>query len=112
MEKQEEGKKIHNESPAACLKLPGISISLTRPWAIIALLILLVLVLAVVYLVIAKTEPGLLVSGGLWILFIAYWSAAAKNAAPTRSSESPASRQLHQLLLYGALLLAFLPVPG
>ncbi|HZS07664.1 MAG TPA: isoprenylcysteine carboxylmethyltransferase family protein [Blastocatellia bacterium] len=112
MDKQEEGRQAHTESPAICLKLPGLSIALTGPWAVITLVTLLVLVLAVVYLVIAKTEPKLWVSGGLWILFIAYWSAAAKNAAPTRSSESPASRQLHQLLMYGSLLLAFLPAPG
>jgi protein-S-isoprenylcysteine O-methyltransferase Ste14 len=37
---------------------------------------------------------------------------AAMNAAATSSSESLTSRQIHQLLMYGALLMAVLPVPG
>ena len=52
------------------------------------------------------------VSGGLWILFIAYWSAAARSSAPIRSSESERSRGFHQLLLYAALVLAFYRAPG
>jgi len=112
MEKQEEGKTAHDESRGVYLKLPGMSLSLTGPWAVIALVTSLALILAITYLVITKTEPRLWASIGLWMLFIAYWSAAAKNAAPTRSAESPASRQLHQLLMYAAFLLAFLPVPG
>lgn len=110
MDRQEEGKKVQDGRPAVCIKLPGISI--TGPWALVPLAILLALVVAAVYLMIKNTGPGLWASAGMWVLFIAYWSAAAKNAAPTASSESPASRQLHQLLMYGALLLAFLPLPG
>jgi protein-S-isoprenylcysteine O-methyltransferase Ste14 len=50
-------------------------------------------------------------SGALWIAFISYWSAAAKNAAPTRSSESAASRRTHVRLLNTAFVfLFFLPV--
>lgn len=112
MGKPEEGKQGYDESRGFCVKLPGIHILLTGPWSVVALVILLVLIVGLFYLVFAKTGPGLWVSGGVWLLFIIYWSAAAKNAAPTSSSESPASRQIHQLLMYGALLLAFLPVPG
>ena len=112
MEKPEQGKQVHDKSRAVCLKLPGIQIVLTGPLSVVALVIVLVLIVGFLYLLITNTGPGLWVSGGLWLLFIVYWSARAKNAAPTSSSESTASRQLHQLLMYGALLLAFLPVPG
>jgi protein-S-isoprenylcysteine O-methyltransferase Ste14 len=47
------------------------------------------------------------VSAFLWIGFILYWNAAARNAAPTLSSESRGSRQVHQLLIWGSLLFAF-----
>jgi len=51
-------------------------------------------------------SPNLL-SGLLWIGFILYWSAAAAGAAPSKSSESPGSRQVHVLLMYASLALAF-----
>lgn len=51
-------------------------------------------------------------SAALWLLFILYWSAAARNATPAKRSESSGSRQLHELLLNGALLLLFLRIPG
>jgi protein-S-isoprenylcysteine O-methyltransferase Ste14 len=106
------GKTIANKSPAITLKLPGISISFTGLLALIPLVILLALAaLLVAYVVRSATWSWLWVSGGLWILFIGYWSAAARRAAPTKSSESAASRQLHQLLMYGALALAFWRAP-
>lgn len=52
-----------------------------------------------------------LVSGILWIVFILYWSAAARGSAPTLSSESAKSRQVHVLLMYGSLALAIIRVP-
>lgn len=61
---------------------------------------------------VTRTGPGECASGALWLAFIIYWSAAAKNAAATSSSESLTSRQVHQLLMYGAMLIALLPVPG
>src|ERR1043166_950056 len=51
-------------------------------------------------------------SATLWLLFLLYWNAAARNVAPTKSRESPASRAVHTRLLNGSLLLLFLPVPG
>lgn len=47
----------------------------------------------------------------LWIAFISYWSAAAKNAAPTQSAESAASRRTHVRLLNTAFVFLFcLPI--
>jgi protein-S-isoprenylcysteine O-methyltransferase Ste14 len=48
----------------------------------------------------------------LWLLFSLYWSIAAKKSAATKTSESVWSRQLHLILVNGAALLLFLPVPG
>ncbi len=95
------------ERPVMMLKLGPLTI--TGPWALVALV---VIVTGVVALVIHE-RPSLEVraSGALWILFLAYWSVAAKNSAPAARSESPASRQWHQLMLNAALLLLFLPVP-
>jgi protein-S-isoprenylcysteine O-methyltransferase Ste14 len=107
------GNKIPGQAPAVALKLPGISISFTGFLALIPLAILLALAgLFIFYLVRANPQSMLWVSGVLWILFIVYWSAAASNTAPIRSSESAASRQLHQYLMYGALAIAFWRVPG
>jgi cobalamin synthase len=75
----------------------------------------LLLAALVALLALVKTKVSwspLWLSGAVWIAFIVYWSAAAQNAAPTRTSESPASRRIHQLLMYGALVLVFLHVPG
>jgi protein-S-isoprenylcysteine O-methyltransferase Ste14 len=55
---------------------------------------------------------GMKLSLVLWLLFSIYWAFAAKDSAPTRSSESFWSRQLHLLLVNAALLLLVLPVPG
>jgi protein-S-isoprenylcysteine O-methyltransferase Ste14 len=108
----EKGKQLHDKNSGVSLKLPGIQIVLPGPLSFVALVIVLAIIVGVFYLVITKTGPGVWASGALWILFIVYWSAAAKNAAPARTSESAASRQVHQLLMYGALLIAFLPLPG
>lgn len=48
----------------------------------------------------------------IWVVFVVYWSAAARNSAPTVSAESVKSRQVHVLLMYGALILALVRVPG
>jgi len=112
MEKPEKAKTVEHKSSGVCIKLPGVRIFLTGPWSVLARVMFLLIIGGLIYLVLANSGPGLWASGGLWILFIGYWSAVAKNAAPTSSSESKASRQLHQLLMYGALLLAFLPLPG
>jgi protein-S-isoprenylcysteine O-methyltransferase Ste14 len=57
------------------------------------------------------TRP-ILVSIGLWVAFSVYWSIAAKDKAPTKSSESTLSRQLHVVAVNIALLILIIPVPG
>jgi protein-S-isoprenylcysteine O-methyltransferase Ste14 len=51
-------------------------------------------------------------SMGLYVLFSLYWTIAARNSAPVKSSEHWASTMFHQVLLGVALLLLFLRVPG
>lgn len=113
MAEQNESQQPTNSGPAIVVKLPGINLSLTGRWTVLAVAALLLAVfILILYLASLKTEPRLWASGALWILFIGYWSAAASKAAPTKSSESASSRQLHQLLMYGSLVLAFFRVPG
>jgi protein-S-isoprenylcysteine O-methyltransferase Ste14 len=52
------------------------------------------------------------ISGGVWIAFVTYWSAAAKNSAQVRKSESKESRAIHESLINLALLLLFISIPG
>jgi protein-S-isoprenylcysteine O-methyltransferase Ste14 len=112
MEQPETNAPTREKSSGVYLKLPGVQILLNGPLSIIALLIFLAIIVGIFYLMITRSEPGVWASGALWLAFIIYWSGAAKNAAATSSSESLTSRQVHQLLMYGALLIALLPVPG
>jgi protein-S-isoprenylcysteine O-methyltransferase Ste14 len=48
----------------------------------------------------------------LWFAFMTYWSAAARNRGAAQSSESRESRRVHELLMNGALLMLFIPLPG
>jgi protein-S-isoprenylcysteine O-methyltransferase Ste14 len=57
-------------------------------------------------------STGMRLSLGLWVLFSIYWSIAAKDQAPTATSESVWSRQFHVILVNAALLLLVFPVPG
>jgi len=103
--------KSPKQSAALVFKLPGIT--LVGRAAVIALLVLVALIVAlIIYLRPTFSPSPLWVSLALWILFIAYWSAAAKTSSPSKSSESHASRQFHQHLMNAALLLLFIPVPG
>jgi protein-S-isoprenylcysteine O-methyltransferase Ste14 len=52
------------------------------------------------------------VSAAGWIGYSAYWSAAARNPAAAKTSESTESRRVHELLANGGALLLFIPVPG
>lgn len=85
-------------------------ITLTGGPAVLALVVLLALIVALT--VTSRPSLRMLLSAGLWVAFILYWSAAARTAAPVKSAESPESRRLHQTLLNGAILLLFIPVPG
>ncbi|MGB6158342.1 MAG: isoprenylcysteine carboxylmethyltransferase family protein [Acidobacteriaceae bacterium] len=55
---------------------------------------------------------GMMLAIALICFFSIYWSAAAKDSAPTQSSESVWSRRLHLIVLNSAVLLLILPVPG
>jgi protein-S-isoprenylcysteine O-methyltransferase Ste14 len=55
---------------------------------------------------------ALLFSCGLWAPWSLYWEAAAKNAAPAKTSESGASRGIHLFLTNVALLLELAPALG
>ncbi|MGB7624320.1 MAG: isoprenylcysteine carboxylmethyltransferase family protein [Terriglobia bacterium] len=55
---------------------------------------------------------GMRLSLALWLLFTIYWSIAARDSAPAKTSESVWSRRLHLILVNGAVLLLVLPVPG
>src|ERR1700733_3529575 len=55
---------------------------------------------------------GLCISVALLFLFSIYWSIAAKDSAPTKTSESWWSRQLHLILVNGGVLLLIFPAPG
>jgi protein-S-isoprenylcysteine O-methyltransferase Ste14 len=97
-----------SEKPTTMIKIGGVT--LRGPAAAIVMLV----IPAVLVVVIVRMHPriGMLISGGLWIAFIAYWSVAAKNSGAAKSSESQRSRSIHELLLNSGLLLLFLPVPG
>ncbi len=48
----------------------------------------------------------------MWFAFMAYWSVAARKRGAAQSAESRESRRVHELLMNGALLMLFIPVPG
>ena len=105
------GNQRQNQRPTFVFKLPGITL-VGRP-AVVALFTLLVLIAAVIVYLKPRISPSpIWGSAALWIVFMVYWSAAAKNTAPDRSSESGSSRRLHQNLMNAALLLLFIPIPG
>jgi len=55
---------------------------------------------------------GMRASLALWVLFSVYWSIAARDSAPTRSSEAAWSRQLHASIANIALIVLIFPIPG
>jgi protein-S-isoprenylcysteine O-methyltransferase Ste14 len=79
---------------------------------------LIELAIAIVLLIGLRRMPPLNIglpmkaSLALWMLFSIYWAIASRQSKSTASSESLASRQLHVILVNGALLLLVLPVPG
>jgi protein-S-isoprenylcysteine O-methyltransferase Ste14 len=93
------------------VKIGGFSLSGTG--AVVAQLALLALIVAGgIYFHPTSSNWPMWVSGTMWIGFIVYWSAAARRAAPSKSSESGASRAVHERLMTFALLMLFVPVPG
>ena len=78
--------------------------------AVLAVAPLLALIAAVVVRLHARV--GMLVSAGIWIAMMVYWSTPLKGALPAQRSESIESRKVHQRLLSAGLLLLFIPVPA
>ena len=111
MDNTSPGNQTQNQRPTLIFKLPGVT--LVGRGAVVALLTLLVLIAALIAYFKPRISPSpLWLSAALWISFMVYWSGAAKNTAPDRSSESSSSRRLHQNLMNAALLLLFIPIPG
>jgi len=94
--------------PKAVLRLG--KITLTGRSAVAGLVVLLLGIIAGI--IALRPAIRLLLAAALWVVFVVYWGAAARNAATTKSAESRESRRLHQLLLNATLLLLFVPVPG
>src|SRR5690242_11661366 len=84
---------------------PGIARWVARPIA-------LGLLVWIAYLVPPLTYWPMWVSAAGWFAFSVYWSAAARNSAEARSSESTQSRRVHMILTNVGQLLLFLSVPG
>lgn len=100
-----------NERPTTVLQIGALR--LTGAAALFGLLAILAAIVAlVVWLKPAFGWSPLWISAAMWLAFLVYWSAAAKDASAAKSSESLKSRQLHANLLNLALLLLFLRVPG
>src|SRR5215471_7466096 len=98
--------------PSVVVRLPGLNVNCGGLLALVPIILALAFIVLIVYLISRTTQTLLWGSAVLWILFIGYWSAAAAKAGATKSSESVRSRQVHQLLMYGALVLAFVRLPG
>lgn len=97
--------------PTPMLKVGGFS--LTGSAAVVAQLVLLAgIIAAVMYFRPTRNTWPMWASGAVWFGFVVYWSAAAKRAAPSKSSESRDSRAVHERLMIFALLMLFVPVPG
>ncbi len=96
------------DPPAIGLKLG--SLTLTGVPAILATLLLLGLLAVLV----AWSRPslGMWLSGGMWLGFLAFWSATARRGGAVDTGESVSSRAVHQNLMNLGLLLLFVPVPG
>ena len=100
--------KVPAEQPTFMVKVGGIALT----GAAGAVTLIVVLALMIWGVVASRPSGRMLLTAALWIAFVAYWSVAAKNAAPSKSTESVASRRFHQNLLNISLLLLFVPVPG
>lgn len=89
------------------------SLRLTGAAALVATLALFAAIIAaLIYFRVRILSSPLSISAALWIGFMIYWSVAAGQTVPTKSRESRASRRVHERLIYVALLLMFVPVPG
>ena len=78
-------------------------------WA--ALVVIPLLLLIAVVVVWSHPRVSMLLSAGLWIAMMVYWSRPVQGAPAVQRTESLESRKAHQLLLSSGLLLLFVPVP-
>jgi protein-S-isoprenylcysteine O-methyltransferase Ste14 len=97
--------------PVATIKLGPLV--LAGPSALVALVLFLLAALGLFIYFRPNVRPSmpLLISAVLWLVLMGYWGQVAKNSAPAASSESAASRQVHERLLLLALALLFLKLP-
>ena len=92
---------------------PGIrigSLTLTGVWGLIAALIIVGAIVALTLW--SRPRPAMLVSAGVWLGFLVFWSVTAKAPGVAESQETVRSRAVHQNLTNLGLLLLFVPVPG
>lgn len=88
-------------------------LTLTGKSAALALSVILIAIAAlIVYTRPSLSNWPLWVYGAGWLAFVIYWGSAAKNAAPSKKSESRESRRVHECLMNVAFLLLFIPIPG
>ena len=111
MEPSTDPPKPEDRRPTAVIQVG--TYKLQGPWAAVVLIACLLLAIGLIAYFKPWIHPSpLWASAALWILFIGNWSTAAKKSAPTRDSESRASRRVHERLQNAALLLLFIPIPG
>lgn len=99
------------ERRTVMVKLFGLTLT-GAPAVMVLLMFLAAIVALIVWIGPTWSWSPLWISAALWIAFQIYWTAAAKNASAAARSESPRSRQFHQMLLNGALILLFARIPG
>jgi len=93
------------------IKIGGVTI--TGPMALVMFLAIIATIVSIaIGAGASRHDWPIYLSLALWFAFITYWSVAARSAGATQSSESRATRAVHERMLNGALLLLFIPVPG
>jgi len=88
------------------------SLTLGRKSSHVARLVLIALLVWIVYIAPPWRYWPLWLAATGWIAFSLYWSAAAKNSAAAKSSESDRSRGVHEVITTAGQLLLFIPIPG
>lgn len=97
-------------APSPAVRIGTLTLGPKSVW--IARLILLALLAWIVYIAPPWRHWPMWFAAAGWILFSIYWSAAAKNSAQAKESESNRSRGVHEALVTAGQLLLFIPVPG
>lgn len=110
MQEASSGEKVPSDRQGPTLVLGSLRLT-GAPAALVGILLLAIIVGIAVWLSPPLRWTPLWISAGLWIVFIGYWSAAARHSAQTKTSESRQSRSLHQALMNGSLLLLFIRLP-